>query len=767
MALSWFNILVLLGLAFVLAYHELWMGGLLLAFFIYCCAKLVADRFWEALWAAVVLVAGLVFFNLVVDKNPPSFLPDTGDPVKLTGVIKNHPVYNEDTTRFILTVAGEKNEKAHIQVFCSFLADLHKGDEISCWGVIKLPSAAGNPGEFNYRRYLANKNIHLVLSLENQEDLNIISRKTGLVSFITDYRRQCEQLFDQVLPANEAAILAGMVLGNKESITDEDYRQFQQTGLAHFFAVSGLHVGYLLLMAYWLSSLLGFSPRVRFLAVCALLLLYGTMVGWPISVSRAVLMSIIGLLAHYLGQENDLSNSLGLAGTIIILHNPLALWEISFQLSFAATWGIVFVFPRLKERIGYKDKKIDFILVPLCAQVAVMPFLAYYFNLFSPVSLLSNIIVVPIAGIVVILGFLSLLVSALPLVFTQIILFPAGFLIEFILAAAGWLKNLPWAFIWAAAPPVWLICVYFAGLIMVLISKKTKIVTAAAVLMGIFLFSICLPASLFNRGNLELVFLDVGQGDSTLIKTPEGRFVLVDGGGSDFYDVGSKKVLPYLRSRGIRELYMVINTHPDTDHLRGLEKVLEEVPARYAGLPSILLEAPEYDRLKELAGYHGTKLIPLQKGQTVAISPVVKLEVLHPPDPWFISEYNNSSLALRGTFDKFSFLLAGDLGREGLRELVNSPRLRAVTILQVPHHGSRDSFVVEFYQQADPGIAVISCGENNPFGHPHQEVMEYLAGNSIMLYRTDKNGAIITESNGKEVSIRVFKSQHYSNELDL
>ena len=218
--------------------------------------------------------------------------------------------------------------------------------------------------------------IYYTLSLKKESDIKVLSRQGGIQGWINSYRLQGEKTIHNFLPEEEASILLGMLLGEKEGIAPEQYSDFQKTGIVHIFAVSGLHVGYILLLAAGISALLGFSQRLKFFFGIFFLLLYGTLVGWPISVVRASIMAATGLFAYYIGRDNQLINSLGLAGIIILLLDPYALFKISFQLSFLATWGLVYLYPLIKSRMSYDNTLWDIVLIPLCAQIAVMPFIA-------------------------------------------------------------------------------------------------------------------------------------------------------------------------------------------------------------------------------------------------------------------------------------------------------------------------------------------------------------------------------------------------------
>jgi len=274
-------------------------------------------------------------------------------------------------------------------------------------------------------------------------------------------------------------------------------------------------------------------------------------------------------------------------------------------------------------------------------------------------------------------------------------------------------------------------------------------------MIAVFVTVICLPGSVYNRGKLEVTFIDVDQGDSILIKTPQGKFILVDGGGSDFSDPGTRKVLPYLYYRGVRELYLAINTHPDIDHLKGLESVLKEIPARYIAVPATMVEAEEYQNLRKIAETGKIPIIPLTGGETVYTGETMKIRVLHPPAKAKSPDNaNEQSLVLDVRYAGFSTLLTGDIGIESMRELVEKKELNEVNVLKIPHHGSKNSLLPSFYEESNPQWAVISVGENNLFGHPQLSILETLEEKDIKILRTDRDGAITFCSDGRGVRLK-------------
>lgn len=760
----WFLVCIFFSIAIVLASNQLWILAFLLVTTLLLFGVYSRSYSREALTGVVVIAAGLLYFSLLTTPAP-EHLQEI-KPAQVEGIVKDYPRYDGKKTTFAIRTDSKNRYSRNLQVYCNFAVHLQKGDKVEIKGSLKQPARAGNPGEFDYRKYLAKNGIYYIFSVKEEKDLSISRPASGFQGWINSYSYNSQKLIKEVLPPDEAAILLGMLLGIIEGIDSSEYSDYQKTGVVHIFSVSGLHVGFLLLLCAWACSLLGLSRKMRVISGIILLLIYATLVGWPVPVIRSVIMGSIGLIAFYSGRDNRMLNSLGLAGIVILLINPHSLLQITFQLSFAAAWGLVYLFPLLRTKLNYSSRWGDLLLVPVCAQLAVLPLTAYHFHLFSPLALLANIPITYLSGGAVILGFLSLLTGGLLPGLSAIFLYPAGLCIDLIRVVNELVVNIPGSYLRVVAPGVALIVLYYAGLLLLIYAytatgtatgnKRSSSVRAAGLIMiAVFVTVICLPGSVYNRGKLEVTFIDVGQGDSILIKTPRGKFILVDGGGSDFSDPGTRKVLPYLYYRGVRELYLAINTHPDTDHLQGLESVLQEIPARYIAIPETMVEAEEYRNLRKIANAGKMPIIPLTGGETVYTGEKMNIRVLHPQKKVkSLDNANEESLVLDIRYDSFSTLLTGDIGLKSMEELIKKKQLKPGTVLKIPHHGSKYSLLPSFYEESNPQWAVISVGENNLFGHPHPLILEALEKQHIKVIRTDIDGAITFCSDGKRVRLK-------------
>jgi competence protein ComEC len=584
--------------------------------------------------------------------------------------------------------------------------------------------------------------------------------------------------------SREAILLEGMLFGFQGDISDDDMLTFQKTGLIHIFSVSGFHVGFILALGFLLANGLRLKKRTRFLFVSALIVAYGFLTAWPGPLIRAAVMAWMGLAAYYLGREADLPTALAAAGLLLLLINPANLFEISWQLSFLATWGIIFLYPRLKAAMTVKGKVQAALIASLAPQAAVLPLAAYYFNMVSLISMFANLLLVDLAGAAVALGFIGIVIAQASQILAAAFMVPAGLITQAVVLGAEGLEKIPMGYLWVAQPGVMILVLVYAGILLLcwrpaggqaesgaengthdqegqLSLNPGKhfnwIRLAGALLIAIYLFSILLPGQWRDPGRMKIVFIDVGQGDCIFIKTAGGKTVLVDGGGSDFYDVGAKVVLPYLRRQGIRYLDLAIVTHPHTDHLAGWETVLAQCPARVAiagtGYSDAFLR--QIPNLIVVRGYH-----------TMVLDDFTTLQIWNPdldltPAQAESEAGNDASVVTHIAMKNISVLLTGDAAQQELKQMEERREIDwASTIWKVPHHGSKYSWSESFLRRVRPAYAAVSVGENNSYGHPDPNVITGMQKMGIKVFRTDRDGAVTFTTDGYDVRVETVKSKN-------
>jgi len=750
MPIAWPTVLICLGSGMLLTRCEAWWLALTMLTATALIACLRPSWRLPLVIGLLIVLAGVGLYEYRLLPSNPN-LPGS-DRVGLTGRIDSIPYQADSKTVFVLSAEDDSPYKRRVRVVCLFEAAWHRGDMVCLEGKLKVPRRPGNPGQFDFPSYLANQGIYYNLTVSERHQAQQLKAARGPLSWMDGARSRAEGLTRQELTPDEAAILLGMIWGGRAGMDDHLYEDFQKTGIVHLFSVGGLHVGFLLVLVNWLASLLNLGVRGKFGAGVTALLVYGTMVAWPPPVVRAVLMGILGWLAYLSGRENGMLNALSISGIFILLLRPAQLFDLSFQLTMLATGGLVCLFPRLRAALPGRGLVKDLVLIPACAEITILPLIAYHFNIVTPGSLVTNIATTYLAGAAVILGFIASLLAPFSTSLASLFLHPAGMFIELIIGVVDWVEGLPGAYLYVAQPSVPAIWGYYLALVLAWFSvppQRHRCLTKVSVgLLLVWLMVLLIPAGACQKGRMEMVFLDVGQGDSILVKSPGGRFMLVDGGGSQWFEVGSDIVLPYLHHRGIRRLDMVISTHPDIDHYQGLLEVVQAMPVGCLGIPASLADDQQYQALQEMAVQKNIPMWALYDGQSIHLEEGFEIDILHPDRRINSADANHESVVIMLSYRGFSALLTGDAG---CLELVSACAAvqGPVTVVKIPHHGSKGSLAKELYQQIDARLAVISVGADNHFGHPSAVVLSALEEAGIRVLRTDQDGAVVISSDGR------------------
>ncbi|QNB46180.1 DNA internalization-related competence protein ComEC/Rec2 [Thermanaerosceptrum fracticalcis] len=654
---------------------------------------------------------------------------------------------------------GEQELPGGIRVLLRTKGDAQvlPGTVVGVRGKLSLPRQARNPGEFDYRQYLANGQIFYQLTTQDN-GLTVISEGQGVRTWLAREREKIASHLAQIIPLKERGLLLGVLFGDKSGIPDTDYEAYQRAGVVHLFAVSGLHVGFVLGLVWALLSFWEVRPLFRLLLGAGCLTVYFFLVGWTASIVRAIIMALVGLVALTVGKKQDLYTTLALAALIILVANPGELLQTGFQLSFVTTAGLIYLTPWLGN-LG-----LGKILAPaVAAQLAGIPLGAYYFNQISLVAPFLNIIAVGAGGIIVGLAMIgSILYFVWPPLGDPFFLGAGGLLYalsEFIL----WWGRQEWTGLIVPTPPLALIVILYAFLFLAphLYNfipywrsffppvYRQRILTAF-IIIGITCF--LWP----HMGKTQVVFLDVGQGDSIFIKTPGGKTILLDGGGTpgSDYSIGKQVLKPFLRRQGLRKIDLVIMSHSDTDHSEGLLEVIPYFNVGQIIVPPLEQGDKVEEALLQVARKRNIPLNSVTAGQYIQVDDQVRLEVLH-PDGERIWHGNNKSLVLKLIYQEAEWLLTGDIENEAIAYLLAQKEDLRADILKLPHHGSISSYSEEFYRQVGPWAVIVSAGINK-FNHPHPRVRGYFSERGIPFYLTRDNGAIITWSKGRKIEARTF-----------
>ena len=646
------------------------------------------------------------------------------------------------------------------------------GDVLKIKGKLEKPIRQKNFGEFDYELYLAREKIFTYINIWQEKDIQKIGEDDSnfLVSFSLSARDKIKEITKQTLPPPYNYLLVGMLLGEKSFIPPHLKEVFAEAGIMHILAVSGLHVGIIAMALLVFLSILRLPKKLKLLTLILILLIYASITGFRPSVLRATIMFILLIGGKLINRNRNLNISLFFAAFLILLLNPLILYDAGFLLSFIVTFFIINLSPILQELFS---KIVVWIKNPLAvstaAWIGIFPLSAYFFSKVSIISIVSNIFIIPLTGIAVILGFVTFFIGLASISLAGIVANINYLVLNLITLIAKSFSLLPFAFIYVAQPSIMVIALYYLTVFLIIkifykkiLSRKIK-KKAALIIIPVTLLIIIIQV-FYPADNLKVNFINVGAGDCILIEAPNKINILIDGGGtpqSDF-DVGSKIVIPYLRRKGINKINLLVLTHPHLDHLEGLLPVIKEFKVDMVLDSGLICDSSEYKEFISLIQKKGIPYHQAKAGDNFVFNNNLEIFLLNPlydSDFYDESDFNNASIVVKLFYKNADFLFTGDIEEAAEKKLLIWQNILQSDILKVGHHGSATSTNLEFLDKVDPSIAVITVGKNH-FGHPSQKIIERLEDKNIQIYRTDEDGTIIIRTNGHEYWIRTLKGNN-------
>lgn len=667
--------------------------------------------------------------------------------------------------------------------------DARQGDHVAFTAGLHAPSGLTNPGGFDYGDYLSRQGVDAVATISGPEAVVRLGVAEGLRwpawRVVEAWRNQIRQAALTSLEPEAAGIYLGMIVGQAGYLSQEIRDQFMASGTVHILSISGSHIGLVAFLVFfvikaacrrlpprWLLELSRRLTPTRLAAAGTVLpvVAYTLLAGSEVATVRSLVMVLLFLLAVWLGREERLFLTLACAALLILLHDPDALFDVSFQLSYCSVLAIAWVIHLRKEAEG--DAGLE---VPAAAHpghrliawlstyawitggvtLATLPLVAHHFNQVSWVGLLANLFVIPLAGLFLVpLG----LVSALLAVLTGSSSLPLARLnqmgLDGLLAVVQVMARLPGAEWHVASPSVPAVIAFYALLLAAVALRERRVIRMACLVgvSGLVLWWGWSPRALPGKEMVRVTVLDVGQGDAIVLELPDGKTVLIDGGTrQETFDMGRGVVAPYLWDRGIFRLDHVIATHPQLDHAGGLISIVRLFPVARYWDNGVSRQEHFYQDLRRTLRERSVPVTSALEGQTIHDAGDCRLLVLNPPPltPDRVetaagsgTTLNNRSIVTRLDCGPHSFLFTADVEMETLARLTLHPGTVKTRVLKVPHHGAKSSLHEAWLRRLGPDVAVISVGRRNPYGHPAPPVLEAYRDLGIALYRTDRDGAV-------------------------
>ena len=657
--------------------------------------------------------------------------------------------------------------------------EIEYGNKIKLEGTYIKPSKSRNYKGFDYSNYLKTENIYG--TIEQNGKIELIKEKNINYFFIILYKVKNKIIknINNKFPEETRGLFLGILLGDKSSIEENVRQNFADSSLSHILAVSGTHISYVVICISVLFKKLKLNKNIRKVLTSLVLFMYLYLVDFSVSATRAVIMSTIVIMQMLFYRKQDTITTIAFSSIIILINNPYSILNIGFLLSYGGTIGIILFVNRIsiesKEDFFQRFKSYlkDICIVTISAQTIIMPIIIYYFNTISFTFIISNIIASLIIGPIIMIGLVIIAISFFKIPIISLIIRFYNILIVILVRTADIISKIPMSKIYLKTPTTLEIIFYYSVVFLIalliyikksnrkfikktiqidiynlknfFINNRNKVLIFISIVSLISITSIKIPKE------LKINFIDVGQGDSCLITTPQNKKVIVDSGGSESYDVGKNVLLPYLLDKRITKIDYIMISHFDTDHCKGFEYVLENIKVKNVIISKQSETSENFKQIMKIIRKKRINLIIVQKGTKIKIDNFTTVDILSPQSENIADNMNDNSIVAKFEAYNFSILFTGDASEKIEKELIKEKINLKSDILKVSHHGSKTGTSEEFLKSVKPKIALIGVGENNKFGHPTKDVIKRLTENKIKIYRTDTDG---------EIRIKIKKSKN-------
>ena len=681
-----------------------------------------------------------------------------------SGSTKNYPIRNIKCTG--------KEEKIN---------SLREGMHVRLEGMLVLPELPRNPGQFNRRIYESGKKIDFYL--ENPTVLEVKEQRSGVREVVEIWKTEMMNRCEKIYPDAEASILEAMLFGEKRELSGDIKELYQAAGISHVLVISGLHISLLALAVAGILRRLGFPMPVWVILSVGVLAGYGILIGQPTTAVRALLMFFVLQGARLLGRSYDLLSALAFAGILMLLDNPDLILDGGCRMSFCAVIGVGWYVSeknKIFRSIGEKEKRknrgkggkgssagaiLENIRAGWYLWLFTLPVMLDTFYQVSVVGILWNLVAIPLLPVIIASGGLGVVLAGWNIFLGSLAGSPAYGMLQLYQEIGNISEKLPVG-MWTPGQPSkpviagYYLVIFLLVLVEKQLIKREKRWKIRKIFPGMELCSMLLLLLLMAhpwQQREKITFLDVGQGDASLLQSG-GQTLLLDGGSTSQKNVGTYVILPYIKQQGISCLEAVVLTHTDQDHINGVTEVLEEGKKGWLTVKNLMypywMEGTEQGKqLKKLAEEAGASCRKIRAGDRLTIGKAEAV-VLYPKEQEKIAEPNAGSLVLFWKWEGVRAMFTGDLPEEKERELLQN--LPACEILQVGHHGSATSTCREFLEQVQPSLAVISCAMKNRYGHPSPDTVDRLKKTGCEIRYTMKSGAITIRKRGREILVTEY-----------
>ena len=658
------------------------------------------------------------------------------------------------------TVLSENSQKEvkieNVKITCEAAPESYLvGDYVQAKGELQPIEAPVNPGQFDAQIYYYAQKIGYTMW---NPELQILQRpRFSLKRLLSDVREALVLSINNI-GSECAGVIAAMVTGDKTGLDGQIKLLFQQGGISHILAISGLHLGILGMGFYKAVRKIGIPLKVSGALSILFMCGYGAMVGLSVSTIRALIMFIFRIGAEMAGRTYDRWTAIAFIGAALLGENPAYIGYSGYWLSFSAVLALMIFNVKNPLASG------------VCLQFFMAPVLLYFFYEIPVYGIFLNLFVLPTVGAVLVCGLLGAAVGMMNPVIGKVIVLPARFFLwiyEWLCEKVSFLPGAVWTI---GKPELWQVGVYYAVLFLVLWRYRKRRLSKRRFAYLLFLLPACLILGYQDHSQLEITMLDVGQGDSIVIQTPEKHCYLIDGGSSSENAVGTYGILPFLKQEGINELEAVFLTHDDADHINGVVELMESIGEGKCRLKIRKIVVPQwadyegFQEVIELADEISVPVYYMGTGDRI-LDGETEICCMHPSGGDYGEDGNAGSLVLLLCYGSFDALFTGDL--EGAAEADVGEAAPDIDLLKVAHHGSKYSTGAAFLQQVRPEVSLISCSEENRYGHPHEELLERLEDCGSAVFITKDWGAVSVFTDGEKIDLKTYCKYNGTYQLQI
>ena len=731
----------------------------------------------------------------------------------IEGIVIDSPIIRPDKIVLVVQCIRLVEENSYrpvsgnIRLAISDDFNFQYGDFIRFRTSLKKISSFHNPGGFDYERYMNLQGIYATGHVYNNSDMILLRQNTasGIRLKLETFRLYLKEIIYSNASTPQREIIEAMTIGNQNTIPVDVRNNFNKTGTSHILSISGLHIGMVAASTFFIILLilknseylmLRFNIiKVASAASFLMVLIYSLIAGMGVTVIRSALMAIVFLCALFLNRQKDIFNALTLTALIILVITPDALFDISFQLSFVSVLSIIYIVPHFSNFFDLVLEGLPLwcqktsrhlylsILVCVAATLGTMPLIVFYFNRVSAITIVANLIAVPLLGTIALVFCMACILCAF---FSPVI---AGFFIKIAslftqisVSIIDYLASLSWSSFTFTKPTITEIVIFYLLIFVALrfidlhdVSRIKKgfleryPLILKFILITLIVFFIADAVYLWSKdkfsSDLRVTAIDVGQGTSTLVRFPGGKNMLIDGGGfpDSSFDMGKLVVAPFLYSERISKIDIVVLSHPHPDHLQGLLYITDNFDVQEIWTNGLSTDDEIFRQWEKIIKQKKIKVKYLSAQSPTTEISGVQINILWPLKPLkidaskqFYDTVNDESMVIKINYGRISFLMPADISASVERQLIASGKNLHSDVLFAPHHGSSRSSSSYFLSKVSCHWALISAGKNNSFHHPHPATLKRLTEANINILRTDQDGAITVATDGANISVNTY-----------